>query len=119
MWKVADGAGITGAAIDSGVKDLPELEGRVPPGVSVMEPPPVSRPEEKCPPHVFHGHGTTMTAAIVGDGCGARRAWLIPNARVMPVRPSIGTPMAFGAIGEAAGTRVPLWPCRPAVRAAR
>ncbi|MEU5069190.1 S8 family serine peptidase [Streptomyces virginiae] len=102
MWKVADGTGITVAVVDSGVKDLPGLEGRVLPGVSFMEPP-VSRPDEKYPPHDdFQGHGTTMTAAIVGDGSGGGPRGLAPGAKVMPIRTSIGTPMAFGAIGEAA-----------------
>ncbi len=101
MWKVADGTGITVAVIDSGVKDLPELEGRVLPGVSFMEPP-VSRPEEKYPVHDdFEGHGTSMIAAIVGDGSGGGPHGLAPGAKVMPIRTSIGSPMAFGAIGEA------------------
>ncbi|ATZ22035.1 hypothetical protein ACFZBM_36755 [Streptomyces lavendulae] len=39
MWKVADGSGVTVAVIDSGVKDVPGLEGRVLPGISFMEPP--------------------------------------------------------------------------------
>ncbi|MFJ6780365.1 S8 family serine peptidase [Streptomyces yangpuensis] len=100
MWKVADGTGITVAVIDSGVKDLPELEGRVLPGVSFMEPP-VSRPEEKYPVHDdFEGHGTSMIAAIVGDGSGGGPHGLAPGAKVMPIRTSIGSPMAFGAIGE-------------------
>ncbi|MFF9053882.1 S8 family serine peptidase [Streptomyces erythrochromogenes] len=102
MWKVADGTGITVAVIDSGVKDLPGLKGRVLPGVSFMEPP-ISRPDEKYPPHDdFAGHGTTMTSAIVGDGSGGGPQGLAPGAKVMPIRTSIGTPMAFGAIGESA-----------------
>ncbi|MFE5717881.1 S8 family serine peptidase [Streptomyces erythrochromogenes] len=102
MWKVADGTGITVAVIDSGVKDIPELEGRVLPGVSFMEPP-VDHPEEKYPVHDdFEGHGTSMIAAIVGDGSAGGPHGLAPGAKVMPIRTSIGSPMAFGAIGEAA-----------------
>ncbi|MFJ6485255.1 MULTISPECIES: S8 family serine peptidase [unclassified Streptomyces] len=101
MWKVADGTGITVAVIDSGVKDVPGLEGRVLPGVSFMEPP-VNHPDQKYPPHDdFDGHGTTMTAAIVGDGSAGSPRGLAPGAKVMPIRTSIGTAMAFGAIGEA------------------
>ncbi|MFE5678662.1 S8 family serine peptidase [Streptomyces erythrochromogenes] len=102
MWKVADGTGITVAVIDSGVKDVPGLKGRVLPGVSFMEPP-INHPEQTYPPHDdFDGHGTTMTAAIVGDGSDGGPRGLAPGAKVMPIRTSIGTPMAFGAIGEAA-----------------
>ncbi|MEY2229731.1 S8 family serine peptidase [Streptomyces sp. BF23-19] len=102
MWKVSDGTGITVAVIDSGVKDLPGLKGRVLPGVSFMEPP-VGHPDQTYPAHEdFGGHGTTMTAAIVGDGSGGGPQGLAPGAKVMPIRTSIGTPMAFGAIGEAA-----------------
>ncbi|MFJ6053450.1 S8 family serine peptidase [Streptomyces sp. NPDC092307] len=101
MWKVADGTGITVAVIDSGVKDLPGLKGRVLPGVSFMEPP-VEHPDQTYPPHDdFGGHGTTMTAAIVGDGSDGGPRGLAPGAKVMPIRTSIGTPMAFAAIGEA------------------
>ncbi|WP_405435515.1 S8 family serine peptidase [Streptomyces avidinii] len=102
MWKVADGTGITVAVIDSGVKDLPGLKGRVLPGVSFMEPP-VDHPDETYPPHDdFEGHGTSMTAAIVGDGSAGGPQGLAPGAKVMPIRTSIGSPMAFGAIGESA-----------------
>lgn len=102
MWKVADGTGITVAVIDSGVKDLPELDGRVLPGVSFMEPP-INHPDETYPVHEdFEGHGTSMTAAIVGDGSAGGPHGLAPGAKVMPIRTSIGTPMAFGAIGESA-----------------
>lgn len=102
MWKVADGTGITVAVIDSGVKDVAGLEGRVLPGVSFMEPP-INHPEKTYPAHDdFDGHGTSMTAAIVGDGSGGGPRGLAPGAKVMPIRTSIGTPMAFAAIAEAA-----------------
>ncbi|MFD4740164.1 S8 family serine peptidase (plasmid) [Streptomyces virginiae] len=102
MWKVSDGTGITVAVIDSGVKDVPGLEGRVLPGVSFMEPP-VDHPDQKYPPHDdFDGHGTTMTAAIVGDGSAGGPQGLAPGAKVLPIRTSIGTPMAFAVGGEAA-----------------
>ncbi|MER7342412.1 S8 family serine peptidase [Streptomyces sp. NPDC000075] len=102
MWKVADGTGITVAVIDSGVKDVPGLEGRVLPGVSFMEPP-FERPDVTYPPHEdFVGHGTTMTAAIVGDGSAGGPRGLAPGAKVLPIRTSVGTPMAFAVIPEAA-----------------
>ncbi|MGW1641502.1 S8 family serine peptidase [Streptomyces lavendulae] len=98
MWKVADGTGVTVAVIDSGVKDVPGLEGRVLPGVSFMEPP-FEEPDHSYPPHEdFVGHGTTMTAAIVGDGSAGGPQGLAPGAKVLPIRTSIGTPMAF-AVG--------------------
>ncbi|WP_405787157.1 S8 family serine peptidase [Streptomyces sp. NBC_00029] len=102
MWKVADGTGITVAVIDSGVKDVPGLEGRVLPGVSFMEPP-LEHPDKPYPPHDdFDGHGTTMTAAIVGDGSSGGPQRLAPGAKVIPIRTSVGTPMAFATGGEAA-----------------
>ncbi|GLV87869.1 type VII secretion-associated serine protease [Streptomyces lavendulae subsp. lavendulae] len=102
MWKVADGSGVTVAVIDSGVKDVPGLEGRVLPGVSFMEPP-FEHPDQPYPPHEdFVGHGTTMTAAIVGDGSAGGPQGLAPGAKVLPIRTSIGTPMAFAVGGEMA-----------------
>lgn len=102
MWKVADGSGITVAVIDSGVKDVPGLEGRVLPGVSFMEPP-FENPDKPYPPHEdFVGHGTTMTAAIVGDGSAGGPQGLAPGAKVLPIRTSVGTPMAFAVGGETA-----------------
>lgn len=102
IWKVADGTGITVAVIDSGVKDVPGLEGRVLPGVSFMEPP-FENPDQTYPPHEdFVGHGTTMTAAIVGDGSANSPQGLAPGAKVLPIRTSVGTPMAFAVAPEAA-----------------
>ncbi|MFD3682793.1 S8 family serine peptidase [Streptomyces sp. NPDC058613] len=103
LWKVADGSGITVAVVDSGFKKVPGVRSEsVLPGVSVMEPP-VNQPDKKYPPHDdVDGHGTTMTAAIVGDGSGGGPKGLAPGAKVMPVRTSLGTPMAFAAGGEGA-----------------
>ncbi|MEV7526532.1 S8 family serine peptidase [Streptomyces sp. NPDC091371] len=103
MWKVADGAGITVAVVDSGFKQVPGVRSEsVLPGVSVMSPP-IGQPDKKYSPHDdFDGHGTTMTAAIVGDGRGGGPKGLAPGAKVMPVRTSLGTPMAFAAGAEGA-----------------
>ncbi|MFD3775821.1 hypothetical protein [Streptomyces sp. NPDC058612] len=96
MWKVADGSGITVAVVDSGFKKVPGVRSEsVLPGVSVMSPP-IERPDKTYPPHDdADGHGTTMTAAIVGDGSGG-------GPKVMPVRTSLGTTMAFAAGAEGA-----------------
>ncbi|WP_405533057.1 S8 family serine peptidase [Streptomyces avidinii] len=103
MWKVADGSGITVAVVDSGFKEVPGVRSEsVLPGVSVMSPP-IKEPDKKYPPHDdVDGHGTTMTAAIVGDGSGGAPKGLAPGAKVMPVRTSLGTPMAFAAGAEGA-----------------
>ncbi|MFJ4965310.1 S8 family serine peptidase [Streptomyces sp. NPDC088729] len=103
IWKVADGTGITVAVIDSGVKEVAGLRSEsVLPGVSFMEPP-FERPDQQYPPHDdFVGHGTTMTAAIVGDGSAGGPKGLAPGAKVLPIRTSVGTPMAFAVGAEAA-----------------
>ncbi|WP_168724348.1 S8 family serine peptidase [Streptomyces sp. A1547] len=103
MWKVADGRGITVAVVDSGFKQVPGVRSEsVLPGVSMMEPP-IEHPDQPYPPHDdFDGHGTTMTAAIVGDGTGGAPKGLAPGAKIMPVRTSLGTPMAFAAGAEGA-----------------
>lgn len=43
-----------------------------------------------------------MTAAIVGDGSAGSPRGLAPGAKVLPIRTSIGTPMAFAVASEAA-----------------
>ncbi|MCX4784120.1 MULTISPECIES: S8 family serine peptidase [unclassified Streptomyces] len=103
MWKVADGSGITVAVVDSGFKEVPGVRSEsVLPGVSVMSPP-IEQPDKKYSPHDdVDGHGTTMTAAIVGDGSGGGPKGLAPGAKIMPVRTSLGTPMAFAAGAEGA-----------------
>ncbi|MBD3580503.1 S8 family serine peptidase [Streptomyces sp. KD18] len=103
MWKVADGSGITVAVVDSGFKPVPGVPREaVLPGVSVMSPP-IGQPDKTYPAHDdVDGHGTTMTAAIVGDGTGGGPKGLAPGAKVMPVRTSLGTPMAFATGGEGA-----------------
>ncbi|WP_158820973.1 MULTISPECIES: S8 family serine peptidase [unclassified Streptomyces] len=103
MWKVADGSGITVAVVDSGFKEVPGVRSEsVLPGVSMMSPP-IKEPDKKYPPHDdVDGHGTTMTAAIVGDGTGGAPKGLAPGAKIMPVRTSLGTPMAFAAGAEGA-----------------
>ncbi|WP_406368314.1 S8 family serine peptidase [Streptomyces sp. NBC_01546] len=93
MWKVADGTGITVAVIDSGVKLVPGLRSEsVLPGVSFMEPP-LEHPDQQYPPHEdFVGHGTTMTAAIVGDGSAGGPQGLAPGAKVMPMVSGVRAP---------------------------
>lgn len=103
LWKVADGSGITVAVVDSGFKEVPGVPSEsVLPGLSVMEPP-VEQPDKKYSPHEdVDGHGTTMTAAIVGDGSGGGPKGLAPGAKVMPVRTSMGTLMAWAVGAEGA-----------------
>ncbi|WP_107417324.1 S8 family serine peptidase [Streptomyces sp. CB00455] len=94
---------MTVAVVDSGFKEVPGVHSEsVLPGVSVMSPP-TEQPDKKYPPHDdVDGHGTTMTAAIVGDGSGGGPQGLAPGAKVMPVRTSLGTTMAFAAGFEGA-----------------
>ncbi|MEV6684546.1 S8 family serine peptidase [Streptomyces sp. NPDC051130] len=103
MWKVADGSGITVAVVDSGFREVPGVPSEsVLSGVSVMSPP-AEQPDKKYPAHDdVDGHGTSMTAAIVGDGTGGAPKGLAPGAKVMPVRTSLGTTMGFAAGAEGA-----------------
>ncbi|MFJ7159662.1 hypothetical protein ACIQUQ_32580 [Streptomyces sp. NPDC101118] len=71
---------LEGSRRERGFKKVPGVRSEsVLPGVSVMSPP-VEQPDKKYPAHDdVDGHGTTMTAAIVGDGSGGAPKGLAPR----------------------------------------
>ncbi|MFE5808580.1 S8 family serine peptidase, partial [Streptomyces sp. NPDC056491] len=62
-WKISTGKGITVAVIDTGVNQIPELEGQVLPGKAF----PVGDAEVGRD-NDYYGHGTSMAAIIAGTG---------------------------------------------------
>ncbi|MDI5965337.1 S8 family serine peptidase [Streptantibioticus silvisoli] len=79
MLKVATGAGITVAVVDTGVNaQQPELRGKVLPGKVFGR-----SGDGRTDPD---GHGTTMAMLIAGDGLGGSGVQgLAPGARILPV----------------------------------
>jgi subtilisin family serine protease len=79
LWKVSKGEGVTVAVVDSGVKPIRGLEGRLLPGKSFAS----KAPE---PHEDISGHGTDMAALIAGSGAGNSLRGLAPEAKILPVR---------------------------------
>ncbi|WP_162466057.1 S8 family serine peptidase [Streptomyces taklimakanensis] len=79
IWKVTKGEGVTVAVIDSGVKPIPGLEGRLLPGKSFIS-------ESRNPHEDTSGHGTDMAALIAGTGTANSLRGLAPEAKILPLR---------------------------------
>ncbi|MEV6687029.1 type VII secretion-associated serine protease mycosin [Streptomyces sp. NPDC051130] len=100
IWKISTGKGVTVAVIDSGVADIPELEGRMVPGRD-FAPDNVAGDERTD----YDGHGTSMAAIIAGNGKGpggAESAFgLAPAAEIMSLRldsNAVGKAMESGLV---------------------
>ena len=79
VWPITTGKGITVAVIDNEVKrDLPDLRGAVLPNVN-MNPNNVKQDPDNG------GHGTAMSALIVGQGHGTGMVGVAPGAKVLPL----------------------------------
>ncbi|MFF5705404.1 S8 family serine peptidase [Streptomyces sp. NPDC012794] len=85
IWKISTGKGITVAVIDTGVARIPELEGRVVPGMNFT--PETIYGDERVD---YGNHGTSMAATIAGNGKGpggAESAYgLAPDVKIQPLR---------------------------------
>ncbi|MFB7466266.1 type VII secretion-associated serine protease mycosin [Streptomyces sp. NPDC056224] len=84
IWKTSTGKGVTVAVIDTGVNQIPELEGQVLPGKAF----PVGDAEGGRDNDYF-GHGTGMAATIAGTGkhpSGDGAFGLAPGAKILPIR---------------------------------
>ncbi|MCX4962988.1 type VII secretion-associated serine protease mycosin [Streptomyces virginiae] len=105
IWKVTTGKGITVAVIDTGVNQIPELEGQVLPGKAF----PVGDAEVGRD-NDYSGHGTGMAGMIAGTGkhpSGDGAYGLAPGVKILPIRvPDIlegaDTPSIVAAIRYAA-----------------
>ncbi|MFD7032674.1 type VII secretion-associated serine protease mycosin [Streptomyces sp. NPDC059917] len=83
MWKVSTGKGVTVAVIDSGVADVPELEGQVLPGKNLAS----SYKGDERTDYDNHGTGMAATIAGTGKGPGGDGAFgLAPGAKILPIR---------------------------------
>ncbi|MFD9728037.1 type VII secretion-associated serine protease mycosin [Streptomyces sp. NPDC059072] len=84
IWKISTGKGITVAVIDTGVNQIPELEGQVLPGKTfAVDGAEVGRDND------YYGHGTTMAGVIAGTGkhpSGDGAYGLAPGVKILPIR---------------------------------
>ncbi|MEV7833610.1 type VII secretion-associated serine protease mycosin [Streptomyces subrutilus] len=109
MWKTSTGKGITVAVIDTGVNQIPELEGQVLPGKAFP-----AKDAEVGRDKDYDGHGTSIAAMIAGTGkhpSGDGAYGLAPGAKILPIRvpdlleggrtPSIVDAIRYAADSEA------------------
>ncbi|GAA2469907.1 type VII secretion-associated serine protease mycosin [Streptomyces mauvecolor] len=85
MWKVSTGKGIKVAVVDTGVNpDTPSLKGQV---LTQDVPQSAAYGATKD----YQGHGTTMAELIAGTGKGGGLKGLAPDAKIIPLRISLGS----------------------------
>ncbi|MEV7584172.1 type VII secretion-associated serine protease mycosin [Streptomyces erythrochromogenes] len=105
IWKISTGKGVTVAVIDTGVNQIPELEGQVLPGKAF----PVGDAEMGRDNDYF-GHGTGIAAMIAATGkhpTGDGAYGLAPGVKILPIRipdmlEAASTPSMVEAIRHAA-----------------
>ncbi|MEV6675615.1 type VII secretion-associated serine protease mycosin [Streptomyces erythrochromogenes] len=105
IWKISTGKGVTVAVIDTGVNQIPELEGQVLPGKAF----PVGDAEMGRDNDYF-GHGTGIAAMIAATGkhpTGDGAYGLAPGVKIFPIRipdmlEAASTPSMVEAIRHAA-----------------
>ncbi|WP_406183070.1 type VII secretion-associated serine protease mycosin [Streptomyces sp. NBC_01006] len=105
IWKISTGKGVTVAVIDSGVDQIPELEGQVLPGKNF----PVGDVETGRD-NDYNGHGTGVSSMIAATGkhpTGDGAYGLAPGAKILPIRvgsvlDGVSTPSWVDAIRYAA-----------------
>lgn len=102
-WQVSQGAGVTVAVLDSGVKaGVGDLRGQVLPGKDFTRQPGPATTDRGTPADPLFGHGTDMAATIAGTGRGGGLIGVAPKAKILPVRVYAGS---FADIPVAAGIR--------------
>ncbi|MEV7594405.1 type VII secretion-associated serine protease mycosin [Streptomyces sp. NPDC089922] len=105
IWKISTGKGITVAVIDTGVNQIPELDGQVLPGTAIP-----AGDADTGRDNDYLGHGTTMAAIIAATGkhpSGNGAYGLAAGVKILPIRvPDImegaKTPSLVAAIRYAA-----------------
>ncbi|MFD8579462.1 type VII secretion-associated serine protease mycosin [Streptomyces virginiae] len=83
IWKISTGKGVSVAVIDSGVKDVPELEGQVLAGKDFAS---SAGGDERTD---ARDHGTSMASLIAGTGrhpTGDGAYGLAPGVKIIPIR---------------------------------
>jgi hypothetical protein len=89
-WRVGQGAGVTVAVIDSGVRpSLGDLRGQVLRGKDFTGAADPGWDDTGVPGDRTFGHGTAMAAFIAGTGRGAGIVGVAPKAKILPIR--VGT----------------------------
>jgi subtilisin family serine protease len=84
VWPFSTGTGVTVAVLDGGVQaSVPNLRGSVVPGGDMTGSGTNGTIDDD---HTDDGHGTAMSALIVGNGRGAGIAGIAPGAKILPVR---------------------------------
>ncbi|MEU6055648.1 S8 family serine peptidase [Streptomyces xanthochromogenes] len=85
MWRASTGRGVKVAVVDTGVNpDTPSLKGQV-----LADEVPKSAAYGAT--EDYQGHGTTMAELIAGTGKGNGLQGLAPDAKIIPLRVSLGT----------------------------
>ncbi|MFD7788829.1 type VII secretion-associated serine protease mycosin [Streptomyces nojiriensis] len=101
IWKISTGKGVTVAIIDDGVKEIPELEGRIVPGADFVSQGGDGRNDKS-------DHGTGLAAVIAATGkhpSGDGGFGLAPGVKILPIRVTnteLATPSWVAAIRFAA-----------------
>jgi subtilisin family serine protease len=84
VWPLSTGSGVTVAVLDGGVQaSVPNLRGSVVPGGDMTGSGTNGTVDDD---YRDDGHGTAMSALIVGNGRGAGIAGIAPRAKILPVR---------------------------------
>lgn len=82
VWPLTQGAGVTVAVLDSGVRaSVPDLRGVVVPGGDVTG----NRTNGETDFMTQYGHGTAMSVLIAGQGFGTGMVGVAPKAKILPV----------------------------------
>jgi subtilisin family serine protease len=96
----ADGNGVTVALLDTGVDlDHPYLEGRLLPGVDIVDPGGTAAARENpTEPGRPERHGTELAGLLAGSGGPAGLRGVAPGASILPVRVGGWQPDAAGGV---------------------
>ncbi|WP_327362627.1 type VII secretion-associated serine protease mycosin [Streptomyces sp. NBC_01296] len=105
IWKISNGKGVTVAVIDTGVDQIPELEGQVLPGTAFPVGDAATGRDND-----YGGHGTGVASMIAATGkhpSGDGAYGLAPGVKILPIRvpdmlEGLNTPSWVAAIRYAA-----------------